>query len=71
MITCDSITIVGRVQVMAADTAVRSIHARTPYTDYKLNEDVQSSTLGDHTHGMIKLSEEHYALNDHMVQTAP
>ena len=70
MITCDSITIAGRVQVMAADTAVRAIHARTPYTDYKLNEDVQSSTLDDHTHGMIKLSR-NYALNDHLVQSAP
>lgn len=70
MITCDSITIVGRVQVMAADKAVRSIHARTPYTDYKLNEDVQSSTLDDHTHGMIQLPR-NYALNDHLVQSAP
>ena len=70
MITCDSITIVGWVQVMAADTAVRAIHARTPYTDYKLNEDVQSSTLDDHTHDMIKLSR-NYALNDHLVLSAP
>ena len=56
MITCDSITIVGWAQVMAADTAVRAIHARPPYTDYILHEDEQSSTLDDHTHGMIRLS---------------